>query len=145
MIELKNSEIEDVDAFVAMEHAEDTSEFVIPYSRDKHIAEMTKDDVIYLSIYERGKLSGFIIVAIDEPGSAEFRRIVVAAKGKGLGQKAIRSMERYCAKELGCSRIWLDVFASNTRGIHIYKKLGYKQFKTGEHNGNTLLFMEKML
>ncbi|GEM77397.1 GNAT family N-acetyltransferase [Vibrio sagamiensis] len=66
-------------------------------------------------------------------------------KGKGLGQLAIKEMEQYCAEHLNCLKVWLDVFESNSRGIHIYQKLGYTQFKEAFYEGKKLLFMEKML
>lgn len=145
MFELRKSKIEEADAFVIMESSQETSKYIIPYSREKHIAEMQSGTVIYLSIYNNNNLSGFIILVPENASSIEFRRIVVSAKGNGLGQLAMNAIENYCAQELGCSRIWLDVFEFNSRGMHIYKKLGYKQFKASEHHGNRLLFMEKYL
>ena len=145
MLELRKSKLEEISAFIEMENSEDTKQYVIPYAVEKHISEMRSEKVIYLSIYHVDKLSGFMILAIEGIGSVEFRRIVISTKGNGLGQQAINSMESFCAQQLGCSRVWLDVFESNKRGLHIYKKLGYKQFKVGENNGSTLLFMEKVL
>lgn len=145
MFELRKSKIEEADSFVKMESSQETSKYIIPYSKEKHITEMQSGAVIYLSIYNNNSLSGFIILVPEKAGSIEFRRIVVSAKGKGLGQLAMNATENYCLQELGCSRIWLDVFEFNLRGIHIYKKLGYKQFKVSEHHGNRLLFMEKKL
>jgi RimJ/RimL family protein N-acetyltransferase len=81
----------------------------------------------------------------ESQDTVEFRRIVVASKGKGLGQLAIKEMEQYCAEHLNCSKVWLDVFESNSRGIHIYQKLGYTQFKEALYEGRSLLFMEKRL
>ena len=70
---------------------------------------------------------------------------MVGAKGAGTGQGAIRAMEAYCSNQLRRERIWLDVFASNSRGRHVYRKLGYREFKRGELRGKALLFMEKQL
>lgn len=54
-------------------------------------------------------------------------------------------MEEYCLNELNASRIWLDVFAANQVGRHIYQKLGYCEFDATEVNGKRLLFMQKWL
>ena len=54
-------------------------------------------------------------------------------------------MEDYCRSRFNSRRIWLDVFAFNARGIHVYNKLGYQQFKSGEYESKTLLYMEKLL
>ncbi len=145
MFELLKSDPKEIPKFVQLECAKDTSEFVIPYPAEKHKKEMRKEQIYYLSIYNNKLFSGFIILALESNGSIEFRRIVVASKGKGEGQTAIWEMEKYCATVLKCNRIWLDVFASNLRGIHIYKKLGYKQFKTSEFDGKQLFYFEKTL
>ncbi|MCO7187431.1 MULTISPECIES: GNAT family N-acetyltransferase [unclassified Pseudoalteromonas] len=144
-IELKKSKPSDIARFVEMEGAADTSGFILPNSAEQHRAALAQPHTVYLSIYDNQSLVGFIILARDGETCVEFRRIVVSAKGRGIGQHAISKMEQYCVDELGCKRIWLDVFAENTRGIHIYQKLGYRQFKQGEHNGQPLLFMEKSL
>lgn len=143
MLELKKSIADEASFFVEMERASDTRAFVIPYSLDKHKALIESNDVIYLSIYYEGKLSGFIILSQEGDNTIEFRRVVINNKGKGLGQLAIKAMENYCMENLKCSRIWLDVFESNLKGIHIYKKLGYTKFKESDYEGRCLLFMEK--
>ena len=86
------------------------------------------------------------ILALDSDlTSVEFRRIVVAAKGAGIGQAAIAAMEAYCVEALRRQRIWLDVFASNPRGLHIYQKLGYRRFDSGELDGRKLLYLQKTI
>ncbi|TOP74542.1 histone acetyltransferase [Vibrio parahaemolyticus] len=143
MLELRESVAEEASAFVEMERSHDTKDFVIPYSLEKHRNLIESNDVIYLSLYYKNELSGFMILSQESEGVVEFRRIVVASKGKGFGQFAIKTMEQYCRENLKCSKVWLDVFEQNSRGIHIYQKLGYTQFKEVNYDGNRLLFMEK--
>ncbi|MGR5355132.1 GNAT family N-acetyltransferase [Vibrio chagasii] len=145
VLELRKSVISEVSAFVEMECSSDTKGFVIPYSVEKHVSLIESNEVVYLSLYDENELSGFIILSQESQDTVEFRRIVVASKGKGLGQLAIKEMEQYCAEHLNCSKVWLDVFESNSRGIHIYQKLGYTQFKEALYEGRSLLFMEKIL
>ncbi|MCG7536570.1 GNAT family N-acetyltransferase [Pseudoalteromonas sp. OOF1S-7] len=145
MVELKKSKPSDITQFVEMERATDTCGFILPNSAEQHRVAMVQPQIIYLSIYERQSLVGFIILARDDKTSVEFRRIVVSVKGRGIGQQALSQMEKYCADELKCKRIWLDVFAENTRGIHIYQKFGYTPFDSGERQGRALLYMEKIL
>ncbi|MDC8854004.1 MULTISPECIES: GNAT family N-acetyltransferase [Shewanella] len=150
MIELKQAIATEIGQFVAMEQLQNTADFIMPYPAEKHLAEMTKDTVHYLSIYQNELLAGFMILVEDKPKEIEFRRIVVAHKGQGLGQRAMQLMEEYCLNELNASRIWLDVFATNQVGRHIYQKLGYCEFDateidTTEVNGKRLLFMQKWL
>ena len=146
MIKLRKAREDEISSFVEIEKLDGTSGFIIPYSVEQHHAEMHKPNVVYLSIVSKDTLLGFIILATgDDSESVEFRRIVVASKGRGTGQSAISEMERYCADVLKCNRIWLDVFEINKRGQHIYNKLGYRQFKTGEYNGKALLYYDKRL
>lgn len=146
MIELKQSKEHEISKFSEMERLNGTSDFIIPYTIEKHCTEMHKPNIVYLSIYSKSILVGFIILAVeDESENVEFRRIVVESKNKGIGQVAVSEMERYCKDLLKRNRIWLDVFDDNKRGQHIYNKLGYKQFKTGEYNGKPLLYFAKKL
>jgi len=106
---------------------------------------ITGDELVYLSILHNNKLAGFIILCQEGDETVEFRRIVISSKNRGIGQQTILAMEQYCSQELGCSAIWLDVFESNERGRHIYAKLGYREFKSGAHQGKPLLFMKKQI
>lgn len=145
MIELRESSREEISTFVMFENSDDTAQFIVPYSPAKHLEEMFRDDTAYLSIDNERKLVGFIILVLDGIESVEFRRIVVTSKGKGIGQSAIQKMEQYCRETLKRNRIWLDVFESNVRAQHLYKKLGYKQFKSGSLGGRRMYYLEKML
>lgn len=145
LLELKPSQMNEVNSFIQMEALEDTSYFIIPYSESEHQIEMRKEAIEYLSIYHQRKLIGFIILSLEEKGRVEFRRIVIAEKGQGFGQASMKLMERYCEHNLQAQSIWLDVFSSNLRGVHIYQKCGYQLFEEGEFKGRRLLMMEKKL
>jgi len=144
MIELTPLQIQDLPKIIEMESAEDTSKFIMAYSQEQHQVEMNKPNIKYLTITKQNIICGFIILATDNNfQDVEFRRIVVDAKGEGIGQLAIAAMETYCLKQFNTLRVWLDVFEANTRGQHIYQKLGYNVFKSENLNSNTLLYMDK--
>ncbi len=145
MITLIPAKEEELNEFIVMESNQDTAEFIIPYSLEQHTQAFADESIVYLSIYQEQTLSGFIILALESDHSVEFKRIVVSTKGQGIGQIAMKQMEQYCAGKLGCDRIWLDVFAENDRGLHIYQKLGFQLFNTSEFQGKSLLLMEKRL
>ncbi|WP_299495436.1 GNAT family N-acetyltransferase [uncultured Shewanella sp.] len=145
MIELKLSRIEDIPLIVTMENDVETAPYIMPYEHDKHQYEMTNSGIVYLSIFEGALLVGFIILSLEPHDSIEFRRIVIAVKGRGIGQLAMHKMEAYCQSVLKAQRIWLDVFESNLRGLYLYKKLGYHQFKQKNIDGKVLLFFEKII
>ena len=146
MIELRESREGELQAFADMETDADAAEYILPYSLARHRQEFAREDIVYLSIINNRELAGFFILALEDDGhSVEFRRIVVAAKNAGIGQQAISSMQDYCRDRLDRERIWLDVFEHNSRGRHIYRKLGYVPFDRAELNGKPLLFMQKLL
>jgi RimJ/RimL family protein N-acetyltransferase len=58
---------------------------------------------------------------------------------------AITLMEDFCRLQLALTRVWLNVFEFNHRGIHVYEKLGYRYFKSTELDGKVLLYYEKDL
>lgn len=145
MIRLENAKIEHLSKFVTMENELGTKEYIVPYNHAKHLEEITKPNIFYLSILDSDELCGFIILATEKGESVEFRRIVVSSKNCGIGQEAIRLMELYCKSKLYCKRIWLDVFSSNHRGRHVYRKLGYKEFKISTIDSKKLLFFEKSI
>ena len=146
MVTIREAYIEELAAFVSMEQEADIADFIVPYSLDMHQTKFNEQNTIYLSILYKAQLVGFMLLVLDaDQISAEFRRIVVSARGKGIGQAALEMMEHYCMTKLGRHRIWLDVFEFNERGRHIYEKRGYKPFKSETYEGKRLLFYEKPL
>ena len=119
--------------------------FVDPMSLVEHEALSAREDVQYLTIATSElPLAGyFILIHEVENNAVEFRRVVVAARARGIGQQAIRSMERYSLQRFAPSRMWLDVYDENERGKHIYAKLGYVRFDTQPRLGRELHFYEK--
>lgn len=144
MVRVERADRGDIPRFVDMEQEEGTREFIAPYGSDVHHERFTDPDTIYLRIVNDEELAGFFLLALDSDGrSIEFRRIVVASKGCGIGQNAIPVMEEYCRSSLGRIRIWLDVFEDNVRGRHVYEKLGYTRYGESELEGKRLLLYEK--
>ena len=146
MIEVTRALSEDVPEFAAMEQSPDTEEYIFPYTQSEHLQKILDANFVYLRILKQGELAGFFILVFDPDGkSIEFRRIVVSAKGHGIGQSAIAAMEKFCRTELGRPRIWLDVLEHNHRGRHIYEKLGYEKYGESDHGGRRLLLYQKQL
>lgn len=145
-VQVETAEERDLPKFAAMEQGIDTREFIVPHELQVHRERFGDPDIIYLRIVNGGELAGFFILVRDPDGhSIEFRRIVVASKGRGIGQEAIAEMEEYCRSRLRRTRIWLDVFEHNARGRHIYEKLHYRRFGRSDLDGEPLLLYEKQL
>lgn len=145
-IELRRARREELATFVEMEQDEATADMILPWSLQRHRQAFDRPDIVYLAIHAVDRLAGFFILALDADGaSVEFRRIVVADKNAGTGQRAIGLMENYCRDQLGRRRIWLDVFEHNRRGQHVYRKLGYRETGSGEIDGKKLLYFAKSI
>lgn len=146
MIEVIESESNELHRFSDMERDADVAPNILPYAVEQHVEEYNRSDIVYLSIYANKVLAGFFILALDpDQSSVEFRRIVVASRENGIGQQAILKMEAYCREHLKRDRVWLDVFTFNQRGRHVYAKLGYRLFDQRDYQGQTLLCYQKSI
>ncbi|MDF1690656.1 MAG: GNAT family N-acetyltransferase [Cycloclasticus sp.] len=114
-----------------------------------HQTEFKRPNIIFLSILTScGNLAGYIILFVEKRTNIiHLKRILVDENhlGIGIGVRALLAMETYCLSELKANRVWLDVFKSNEKALHIYQKLGYKVFKKGMENCRHVLFYEKKL
>ena len=146
MIKVQQASFEQLSAFVEMERDDDTAQYILPTSLEQHQANFALAGISYLAIMQQEELAGYFILAPEaDSDSVEFRRIVIAHKGKGIGQQAIPEMEKFCIRTLNCKRIWLDVYDFNSRGIHLYEKLGYRRFDQYDLEGKRLFLYEKQL
>jgi diamine N-acetyltransferase len=119
--------------------------FILSYPLERHHREFARPDTLYNTVYCNGDFVGFVILVLDPDGhSIEFRRIVIAESGKGLG-KAVVHMVSDLARRLGRARAWLDVFENNARARHVYEQCGYRQFGRSTYAGRDLLLYESML
>lgn len=143
---MESADESDLATFARMDKEPGTREFIISYELEDHARSFADPAIVYLRILADHRLAGyFILVPEPDRRSVEFRRIVVTSKGRGIGQQAIGAMERYCRDTLQRKRIWLDVFDHNSRGRHIYEKLGYRRFDSRTLEGRPLLLYEKQL
>ena len=146
MLELQPLDRGELDIVCKLERDADTSPYILPTTRAQHEANMARDDFVYLSIYRDERFAGYFILVLEaDARSVELRRIVIAEKGAGTGKQAMIRVEAWCREQLGRSRIWLDVFDFNDRGMHIYPGLGYRYTDSQELDDKRLLFFEKDL
>lgn len=145
-VRIEKADRRDLPIFAEMEQEPDTREFITPYTLEKHIEKFSSPEIVYLRILSGEQVVGFFLLALDSDGvSVEFRRVVIKNKGRGIGQIAITRMEEFCRLNLDRTRIWLDVLEQNTRGRHVYEKLGYRKFDSGFLDEKPLLLYERIL
>ena len=147
MILLRPSTRDELVSFDKMDRQNHAKSFVTQVGIEIHQKYYDNTDVTYLTIENsNGEISGyFVLVTEADKGSLEFRRVLIDQYKRGIGQAAITEMENYCRENFRVDRIWLDVYEDNEIGIHIYEKMGYRQFKAEREDGRKLLFYEKAL
>ena len=129
-IALRSVSLDEVDYIFELEARAENSRFVMPYTRERHLQAMASADEELLIVCDKNTnaLLGFVILAgLTNPDlSLEFRRMVIADKGKGLGRQTVNLVKDYCFRTLRFHRLWLDVYEDNERGIHIYQSEGFR-------------------
>jgi ribosomal protein S18 acetylase RimI-like enzyme len=92
-----------------------------------------------------GKPLGYAILLDNEPGRVEWRRIIVARRGDGIGKAFMQAVLEYFFTTQNAECVWLDVYEQNDRARHVYERLGFKE--TGEDlakvPGERLVIMER--
>ena len=121
--------LEYMDFIIGIEKANDNFVFVWP--RERHIEAIERLDEMHISIINAAsrELVGYIILAGigGEDNALEFRRMVIADKGKGYGRTSTRFIKEYCFGVLKYHRLWLDAYTDNERAIELYEKEGFLQ------------------
>lgn len=97
---------------------------VTSQSFEDHEKYLTDEDVRHLIIEAEGKAVGYLILAglsDTENETIEFRRMVVAEKGKGYGRQALQLAKKMAFEQLNAHRLWLDVIDFNERARRLYE------------------------
>jgi diamine N-acetyltransferase len=129
-LQLRPARLEDIPAIADLERIPEYRSFVGNWSPDEHREKMTGSDCRYLVAEpESGEMAGFAILrGLASPHrSIRLQRIVVAGPEQGVGRFMLTAILRYVFGELKAHRLWLDVFETNTRAIHVYESLGFRR------------------
>jgi diamine N-acetyltransferase len=128
-IQVRHTTDDDLDAVIKIEMDEDNAGYIRHWSRDKHQAAITDDDIGHFIIQETGtgRIVGYIIlIGLDNPDeSIEFKRIAIADKGKGYGREAVRWIKKFAFEDMEAHRLWLEVMESNERAYELYRTEGF--------------------
>jgi RimJ/RimL family protein N-acetyltransferase len=62
---------------------------------------------------------------ISRSAELQIRLGGVETRGKGLGTQAVQLLLNFGFKDLNLNRIYLHVFKTNIRAIHVYEKVGF--------------------
>nr|WP_320750055.1 GNAT family protein [Bacillus thuringiensis] len=128
LINLRKTVQDDMDYICDLESDTENSQFIIPWSKVKHLDSLTDDNILHLIIEGKNKNHvGYIILAglINPNQSLELMRITISSKGEGYGNEAFKLIKDWTFNEFKANRLWLDVKVNNTHAIHLYKKQGF--------------------
>ena len=128
LVTLCPTEAHDLPLVTAWERHPDNSAFVEVWPSERHRTALADPEMVHMMVETEGDPVGFVILA--GLGGArpvvEFRRIVVADKGHGIGQAAVARVVRYAFDELEAAEVWLDFAVHNARAAHVYSKCGFR-------------------
>jgi diamine N-acetyltransferase len=129
VVHLTKSSRADLDFILSCESQPDANPFIFPWSREAHLAAFENPDCAHLLIKKNDsdESLGFILLyGLTSPNrSIEFRRIVVAKSGFGVGRASVRTVVDFAFKVLNAHRVWLDVKSKNSRARHLYASEGF--------------------
>lgn len=128
-LNLRPTIVRDLDFVLAAERSAENRDLVGQWSLAQHQSALSDLDIKHLIVEDAHtqRALGYIILAgITSPNeSIEFRRIVVAEKGRGYGKQALRLVKQLVFEQIGAHRLWLDVLATNLRARHVYEYEGF--------------------
>jgi len=128
-VHLRPTMLSDLDFVISVETDSHNLPFITPWERTQHEGAIRFPDFRHF-IVEMGEGTdrvGFVILqgCRNPHGSVELKRIVLQAKGLGLGRTCVRQLKRMAFRDLGAHRFWLDVKLLNQRALALYASEGF--------------------
>jgi RimJ/RimL family protein N-acetyltransferase len=124
-VRLRPTMLSDLDFVISVEQDPANRPFITPWERVQHEGAVRFPDFRHF-IVEAGTdyaSAGFVILqGCRSPNrSLELKRIVLQAKGQGLGRACVRRLAEMAFRDLGAHRFWLEVRLQNARALHLYR------------------------
>ena len=128
-LRLRPTMLSDLDFVISVEQDQANRPFITPWARTQHEGAIRFPDFRHF-IVEAGEGTeavGFVILqgCRNPHGSVELKRIVLQAKGQGLGRACVRLLAQMAFRDLHAHRFWLDVKSLNTRALALYRSEGF--------------------
>ncbi|CAG1016566.1 diamine N-acetyltransferase [Burkholderiaceae bacterium] len=128
-VRLRPTMLSDLVFVISVEQDAGNRPFITPWERTQHEGAVRFPDFRHF-IVEAGSAYesvGFIILqgCRNQHRSVELKRIVLQAKGQGIGRTCVRLLLQMAFRDLGAHRFWLDVKSLNTRAQALYRSEGF--------------------
>jgi len=128
-VRLRPTMSSDLEFVLSLEQDPANLPFITPWERTQHEAAIRFPDFRHFVIEGGPQLeaAGFVILigCKSQNQSLELKRMVVRAKGAGVGRGALREVKRVAFDDLKAHRLWLDVKSHNTRAKALYDSEGF--------------------
>ena len=128
-IGVRYTTVEDLDTVLQMERDAENAPFIRQWTKKQHRAAIKSKNIAHLIIQKRNneKIIGYIIMVglEDHDQNIEFKRLVIAEKGTGLGRQAVQLIKQLAFEKFGAHRLWLEVVLHNDRAYQLYKSEGF--------------------
>jgi RimJ/RimL family protein N-acetyltransferase len=132
-LRLRPTMLSDLDWVVTVERDPHNLPFITPWERMQHEGAVRFPDFRHFIVESEapgagpGGRSGFVILqgCRNPHGSVELKRLVLQAKGHGLGRRCVRLLKRMAFADLRAHRFWLDVKQLNQRALALYASEGF--------------------
>ncbi|WP_374661161.1 GNAT family N-acetyltransferase [Inhella sp.] len=125
---LRPTMLSDLDWVVSVEQDGSNRPFITPWERPQHEGALRFADARHFIVEGEGhERLGFVILqgCRNPHGSVELKRLVLQAKGQGLGRSCVRLLKKLAFTQLHAHRFWLDVKALNERAHQLYLSEGF--------------------
>lgn len=128
-LRLRPTMLSDLNWVVSVERDGANLPFITAWERPQHEGAIRFPDSRHFVLEEGDQLEriGFVILqgCRNPNGSVELKRLVLQAKGRGLGRAAVRQLKAMAFTQLKAHRFWLDVKALNSRALKLYQSEGF--------------------
>lgn len=144
---IRTASHDDIPYIMALEAMPENT-YVHGYDAAKHHENLDKTDAHYFIAEDAtGSRLGFAILFDDAHNQLEWRRIIVAEPGNGVGKAFMAAILAHF-DAASQKTIWLDVYENNTRAQHVYRTLGFQEIRRKTYSGDppgVLIIMERAL
>jgi RimJ/RimL family protein N-acetyltransferase len=128
-VRLRPTMLSDLDFVLSVEQDPSHRPFLTPWARTQHEGAVRFPDFRHF-VVEAGAgyaSAGFVILqgCRNRNRSVELKRMVLQAKGQGIGQQCVRLLAQMAFRDLGAHRFWLDVRSQNERALEFYRREGF--------------------
>jgi len=120
----------DILRIVDLERTPGFGPFVGSWPEEQHLKTLADPDAAYWVAEDvTEQIIGFSIFLglHSEHKSLELKRIVIGLPNQGFGKKFLDAIVQKAFNEYGAHRIWLDVFETNARALHVYQTFGFHE------------------